>query len=337
MRAVRLHATRDLRFETVDAPLPPRPDEVTLRVTAAGICGSDLHNYATGAWISRAPSVAGHEFTGVVTAVGNDVAHVVEGQRVIVDSRHTCGTCPACLEGNGQVCDDLGFLGEKIDGGFAESVTLPARNVAPAPEGVPDRHLAMVEPLAVALHAVRRLDAPEGAEVVVTGCGPIGGLVALLLTRAGHPVRVIDLNAARVNLVCEATGAIAATLDALPRFRFAVDTTGAAPVISALVEAIAGCSRLALVGIGAAKPLLDPVHLVEREITLLGCHAYGPEFFEVAPMLPDLAPALDAFIAAEIPLEAVPDAYESLLAGDSSGLKTIIDCAVAADMSRPGE
>ncbi|MGI3167221.1 zinc-dependent alcohol dehydrogenase [Pseudooceanicola sp. 200-1SW] len=326
MRAVRLHATRDLRFETVEAPLPPAPGEVTLRVTAAGICGSDLHNYATGAWITRAPSVAGHEFTGVVTALGADVAHVSLGQCVIVDSRHICGSCPACTEGNGQVCDELGFIGEKIDGGFAEAVTLPARNVAPAPEGVPDRHLAMVEPLAVALHAVRRLDAPEGAEVVVTGCGPIGGLVTLLLTRAGHPVRVIDLNPARVALVCDATGATPAPLDALPRFRFAVDTTGAAPVISALVAQIAGCSRLALVGIGAAKPLLDPVHLVEREITLLGCHAYGPEFFDVAPLLPALAPALDAFIAAEIPLEAVPGAYDALLAGDSAGLKTIIRC-----------
>lgn len=326
MRAVRLHAARDLRFETVEAPLPPGPGEVTLAVTAAGICGSDLHNYATGAWISRAPSVAGHEFTGIVTALGAGVEHVSSGQRVIVDSRHVCGECPACREGDAQVCENLGFLGEIIDGGFAEAVTLPGRNVVAAPEGVADRHLAMVEPLAVALHALRRLDAPEGAEIVIAGCGPIGGFTALLATRMGHPVRVIERNDARAALVAEVTGAVRTDLETLPRFRHAIDTTGHAAVIGGLLERIAGCSRLALVGIGAPREVLDPVQLVEREITLLGCHAYAGEFLEIGPMLPGLAEALDAFTAACIRLEEVPAAYEALLSGSATGLKTIILC-----------
>ena len=99
MRAVRLHGVQDLRVEEIAAPAPPGPAEVTLRGTAAGICGSDLHNFRTGAWISRAPSVAGHEFTGVVTAVGADVRHVAPGDRVLVDSQHVCGVCAACRAG----------------------------------------------------------------------------------------------------------------------------------------------------------------------------------------------------------------------------------------------
>jgi len=326
MLAVRLHAKGDLRVETIDPPQPPAAGEVTLAVSAAGICGSDLHNYRTGAWISRAPSVAGHEFTGTVTAMGHGVSHVRIGDRVVVDSRCICGICPACRNGRGQVCEKLGFLGEVIDGGFAEEVTLPGRNVMKAADGVPDRHLAMAEPLAVALHALRRLASPASSRVVITGCGPIGGLVALLATREGHSVSVVDRNDRRAALVARAVGGRVATLASLAQegFRFAIDTTGHDQVIAALIQTVGSCGTLALVGIGRLGPVIDPVMLVEREITLVGCHAFGPELVEVNAMLPDLSPHLDPFIAEEIPLEAVPDAYARHLAGQVDGLKTII-------------
>lgn len=326
MRAVRLHAKGDLRVETIAAPQPPKAEELTLAVTAAGICGSDLHNFKTGAWITRAPSVAGHEFTGTVIALGHKVTHVALGDRVVVDSRYVCGSCPACLEGREHVCDRLGFLGEAIDGGFSEAVTLPGRNVMRASDGVPDRHLAMAEPLAVALHALRRLAAPVGAPVLVTGCGPIGGLVALLASREGHPVTVADRNTARAELVAQATNGKIAPSDAFPRVRHAIDTTGHADVIAALLDAIESCGTLALVGIGRSGPVLDPVRLVEREITVVGCHAFADELAKVNALLPELSMALEAFIAEEIPLEAVPDAYDRHLAGQVRGLKTIILC-----------
>lgn len=329
MRAVRLHAVKDLRVEDIDPPLPPTAGEVTLAVTAAGICGSDLHNFATGAWISRAPSVAGHEFAGTITAIGAGVTHVTLGDRVIVDSRYTCGTCAACVDGLGQVCETLGFLGEAIDGGFAEAVTLPARNVLRAPDGVPDRHLAMAEPLAVALHALRRLALPNGASLVITGCGPIGGLTALLAARFGHPVTVIDQNTARADLVAKAVAGQATSLDALAktRFRFALDTTGNAGVIAALAAAIAGAGTLGLVGIGRPDKVIDPGVMVEKELSLVGCHAFSSaDLTEIRDMLPDLSPSLDAFVAGIIPLSDVPGAYDRHLAGTVAGLKTIIDC-----------
>lgn len=326
MKAIRLHGIGDLRFEQVPAPFPPKDREVTLSVSVAGICGSDLHNYKTGTWITRAPSVAGHEFTGTVTAIGPGVDHIALGDRVVVDSRHICGTCDACLDGVGQVCPSLGFLGEVIDGGFAEAVTIPARNVIKAPEGVADRFLAMAEPLAVALHALNLMSVPDGAEIIVTGCGPIGGLVTLLATLEGHPVRIIDQNTGRTALVAEATGASVTTLEDLQghRFRFAIDTTGNAHVIRTLLHTIAGASRLGLVGIGKAAEIIDPVHLVEHEISLIGCHAFGNELAEVAAMLPEIQNHLEPFIADIIAPEAVPATYETLIAGDASGIKTLI-------------
>lgn len=328
MRAVRLHAVNDLRVESVPTPKAPAADEVTIAVSAAGICGSDLHNFKTGAWISRAPSVAGHEFTGTVTRLGEDVVHVTLGDRVVVDSRHICGRCPPCLEGRSQVCENLGFIGEVIDGGFAEAVTLPARNVLRAAEGVPDRHLAMAEPLAVALHALRRLGAPDGAPVLITGCGPIGGLVALLAARKGHPVTLVDRNERRTAIVANAVGGSVAHLGDMQRqgFRYAIETTGSEGVIDGLLDGLSGCGTVALVGIGRSGRVIDPVRLVEREITVAGCHAFGDELAEVNDLLPALSPQLDAFIAEEIPLEAVPEAYVRHLAGQVDGLKTIIAC-----------
>lgn len=332
MQAVRLYAKGDLRVEDISAPAPPGPGWVTLSVTAAGICGSDLHNYRTGAWITRAPSVAGHEFTGIVVACGADVGHVAVGARVIVDSRHSCGQCPACADGVGQVCEQLGFLGEVIDGGFAEAVTLPARNVLPAPAGVPDRHLAMAEPLAVALHALNKLAPTAGAPIVVTGCGPIGGLVALLAARAGHKVGVVDQNAQRAALVARTVGGQVLDADLFGgwRFRFAVETTGHPAVLGALMGRIAGASAIALVGIGHGGLEVQPTRLVEKELSLIGCHAFGAALAQAAARLPDLCPALDAFIAEVIDLADVPAAYARHLAGQVAGLKTIIRCGGAA-------
>ncbi|SLN15026.1 zinc-dependent alcohol dehydrogenase [Roseisalinus antarcticus] len=329
MRAVRLHAAGDLRVERIAPPVRPSDHEVTLAVTMAGICGSDLHNYRTGAWISRAPSVAGHEFTGVVTAAGPGVEHVAIGQRVIVYSRHTCGICPACRDGVGQVCADLGFLGEVIDGGFAEAVTLPGRNVLPAPD-VPDRHLAMAEPLAVALHALGLAAVPEGAGIVITGCGPIGALSALLARRMGHRVAVLDRNATRAAHVAAHTGAEVVDLDSLSgrRVRHAIETTGNPGVIRGLLGAIAGASRITLVGIGAPAAVIDPVHLVEREIALQGSRAFRTqELARIAGMLPALSAELDPFIAAEIALEDVPATFAEMTARGSDGIKTLIRCA----------
>jgi (R,R)-butanediol dehydrogenase/meso-butanediol dehydrogenase/diacetyl reductase len=182
----------------------------------------------------------------------------------------------------------------------------------------------MAEPLAVALHALHRFAPGPKALVVVAGCGPIGGLVALLAARAGHQVAVIDRNERRASLVAEAAGAQVTTLEAMAQlgFHYAIDTAGNDQVIAALVETIGGCGTLALVGIGRPAAVIDPVKLVEREITLVGCDPFGAEPVEVVA----LAAHLDAFIAEQIPLEAVPDAYARHLAGQVDGLKTIILC-----------
>jgi (R,R)-butanediol dehydrogenase/meso-butanediol dehydrogenase/diacetyl reductase len=328
MKAARLHAAGDLRVEDVPSPGEPEPGWVRLRVTAAGICGSDLHNFRTGQWISRAPSIVGHEFAGEVTAVGAGVSQLAPGDRVVADSRFWCGECPACRAGRHNVCSKLGFVGEVCDGGFADEAELPGRLLLRYDPALDPAIAAMAEPLAVALHALRRLSAPAKAPVLVAGCGPIGGLAALLLSRLGEgPVLVADRNAARADLVAEVTGASVVALDALPgdlNLRHAIDATGSVLVMAGLLDLMAGGGTLALVGISHDRLDLDPNLLVEREIALVGCHAFADELAPAVAMLGDLAPALSRFVGEEIAIDDIPAAYQRLIAGAGGGLKTIV-------------
>ena len=328
MKAVRLHAKGDLRVEEIAEPAAPSPGWVNIAVTAAGICGSDLHNYRTGQWISRSPSVPGHELIGRVVALGEGVVDLVPGDRVVADSRFWCGTCPACAAGDHHLCAKLGFVGEVCDGGFAEQTSLPRRLLHKLPESISDSVAVMAEPVAVAMHAVNRLRRDPGTAVLIAGCGPIGGLAALVLAAAGHKdIRVADRNPRRLARVCEATGARPVILDQaapIQDVRFAIEATGNTAALSSLVRCIGSGGAIALVGIMHDRIDLDPNMLVEREVSLIGCHAFRDELPDAIELLVRHAAAASQLINAEVTLADVPQVYERLITGSSDGLKTIV-------------
>jgi (R,R)-butanediol dehydrogenase/meso-butanediol dehydrogenase/diacetyl reductase len=332
MKAARLYGPGDLRVEDIAPPGAPDVGWVKLRVDVTGICGSDLHNFRTGQWISRSPSTAGHELTGTVTAIGAGVVSVAVGDRVVADSRFWCGDCVQCHGGRRHLCVSLGFVGEICDGGFAEQAVLPARLLHIIDAGLDERVAAMAEPLAVALHAVRRLPKTAGS-VLVVGCGPIGGLAALLLSRTcAGTVLVADRNQARSARVAWVTGAtivdlnrdaIAAATANAPLLA-AVEATGGIAALNQLLGVLDPGGTIAMVGIFHDRLDIDPNTLVEREIGLLGCHAFADDLPEAVRMLGELSEPLLALIDREIGLDEVPAAYQRLLAGQSDGLKTII-------------
>lgn len=332
MKAARLYGPGDLRVEDIAAPGAPEAGWVKLNVDAAGICGSDLHNFRTGQWISRVPSTAGHELTGTVVAVGEGVGTVAVGDRVVADSRFWCGECAQCLAGRRHLCASLGFVGEVCDGGFAEEAMLPARLLHVIDAALDERVAAMAEPLAVALHAVRRLPKTAGS-VLVVGCGTIGGLAALLLSRT-FPGRVLiaDRNKARCERVARVTGATIVDLDreaiaeatADAPLLAAVEATGSITALNQLLGVLGSGATVALVGIFHGRLDIDPNMLVEREIGLLGCHAFADELPDAIGMLAELSGPLISLIDREIGLDDIPAAYERLLAGQGDGLKTIV-------------
>jgi threonine dehydrogenase-like Zn-dependent dehydrogenase len=343
MRSVRLHKAGDIRFENIDFPDEPGPNEVRVAVAFAGICGSDIHNYNTGQWISRA-STAGHEFAGVIDKVGRNVKDLKAGDQIVADSRYYCDTCENCLTKDQHLCKNLGFIGEAIDGGFAEYVTLPEKLVLKCGQDTRLDIAALAEPLAVGLHALSRMEIEADQPLLIVGCGPIGALSAIAsAVTSSRPLLVSDINSDRQALVAQLANAQPMSLTDFDQFqnptgqviRNALDTTGNIGVISQLISQMTG-SKICLVGIGAGKIGLDPVELVEKENSLLGVHAFKDELKQAVELLAKYPERFRSVIGPYISLEATPKSYAQLSKGQSSGIKTMIEIAMnQAEAEKP--
>jgi (R,R)-butanediol dehydrogenase/meso-butanediol dehydrogenase/diacetyl reductase len=332
MRAVRLLGVGQLCIEEVPAPSAPPPGSVRLRVKAAGICGSDLHNFRTGRWISRLPITPGHELAAEVVEAGEGVLGLRPGMLVVADSRVPCGHCDACGAGHENICEHLGYVGEVCDGGFAEFITLPANRLLPVPPGVSAPIAALSEPLAVALHLIRRLDPLPNQPILIAGAGPVGGLASIALDHLGFgPLLILDRNAERAALVSSLSNAEVVPADdaaisaAAPNgLRYAIEATGSAAVLAQLIRMLKGGGRLGLVGLFHRECSLDWNPIIEKEIELLGCSVFQDEQTRALAMLAELAPKLEQVISSPLRLDEVPAEYERLLSGQSSVLKSIV-------------
>lgn len=177
VKACVLHAIGDLRCE--ERPLPkPGPGEVLLRVGACGVCGSDIPRvFKKGTY--KFPLIPGHEFAGVVEKVGPDSEPFWLGRKAAVFPLVPCRRCAACEIGAYAQCEDYDYLGSRCNGGFAEYVVVPAWNLLPVPMELSLEEAALVEPAAVAVHALRQAGVEVGDTVLIFGAGPIGLLLGL--------------------------------------------------------------------------------------------------------------------------------------------------------------
>jgi L-iditol 2-dehydrogenase len=202
MLTARLHGPKDLRVERVPHPGPPGSGQVLLRVLTTGICGSDLHSFLDariGDTAVTSPLILGHEFSGVVDAVGpecigGDFQPLQPGTRVAVDPAQPCHCCEPCEQGHPNLCGNLAFCGNYPYGGsFCEWMLMPARSCFPVPKSIDDESAALLEALGVALHAVDFAKLRVGYSLAILGMGPIGLLCLQLAKLAGaDPIFVTD-------------------------------------------------------------------------------------------------------------------------------------------------
>lgn len=194
MQVARLHGPRDIRIANEPPPPAPAPGEVTLAISTVGLCGSDLHMYETGRigyTIASAPFVLGHEFMGVVAAVGEDALDgghqpLKIGQRVAVEPAVPCWRCELCENGHPNLCPNHYFYGLfPEDGALRERMNVSARNCFPMPDSLSDEVGPLLETLGVAIHAVDLSKLRIGGTVAVIGAGPVGLLIARLAVLAG--------------------------------------------------------------------------------------------------------------------------------------------------------
>lgn len=324
-------------IETVETTeTAPGAGEVRIRVAYTGICGTDLH-ILHGNMDHRVtvPQAIGHEMSGTIDAIGDGVEGLEPGQAVTVMPLVWCGDCPACRAGNSHICQNLDFVGIETPGALQELWNVPASVVIPLPDGVSLAHAALVEPLAVAAHDVRRARLVSGETALVIGGGPIGQLIALVAARTGAKVIVAEPNADRRALAAangahvvdpgsENLGDIVQVLTGGAGADVVFEVAGiAATALDATAHAkVRG--RLVMVAIHPKPVLIDLQRVFWRELEILGARVYEREDFEraIALIAAGEIPA-DTLITDIVPLDATLKAFEAL--GNAQAMKVLVD------------
>lgn len=327
----------EMSLREVDPPRPA-PGEVLVRVRAAGVCGSDVHGF-TGSTGRRRPGVImGHEFCGTVEALGEGVAARAVGERVVVQPIISCGACPQCRAGRPNLCLHRRGIGWSVHGGYAEFVSVPQRNALPLPGEVGWHAGALVEPLAVALHAANLTPLEVGDTMAVLGAGPVGLLtvMALRLRGAGRVI-VSDLSPHRLELA-RRLGADelihAGEVDPVDTVRGLTGGLGADAVLEVVgvtatvrqsVQMVRSAGNVTWVGNSAPSVELPMQEVVTREITLRGAYAFVGEFGRAVELLRSGRVDVTPLIERVAPLEEGPDLIHSLARGTLDAVKVVLE------------
>ncbi|WP_321873905.1 2,3-butanediol dehydrogenase [Burkholderia ubonensis] len=352
MRALRWHGPRDLRLDEIDTPRVG-PGDVRIAVAYCGICGSDLHEYADGPHAipvdaphplsgRTAPLTLGHEFCGTVVETGADVTALRPGDRVAVEPEYRCSRCAYCRSGSYNLCVSMGFAGLMGDGGMADFAVVPAYMLHRLPDAVSFEQAAVMEPAAVALHALRRGGLRLGDACAVVGLGPVGLLLVRLAKLQGATTIVaIDVSAERLAAARRlgATHALdARTFDAAGLRDAILAATGALGVdvsfeaaglpatFEAAMQALRKGGRLVMVGL-MPRAGFDAFRAVNDELTFTASvgyrHAYEPLLRLVASGALDLTSIVTRTVSLE---DAVAEGFDTLLA-DRAQIKILVSPA----------
>lgn len=334
MRGVVIHAPGDLRVEELpDQPLGAH--DVRIGIEAGGICGSDLHYFnhgGTGTIRLREPMVLGHEVAGTIAAVGGAVSTVAAGTRVVVNPSRACGRCRYCQQGLQNHCTDMRFIGSAmrfphVQGGFRQTLVMDEAQAVPIAAHVTAGEAAMAEPLAVCLHAVGRAGPLPGRRVLVTGCGPIGGLAVLAARQAGAgeivaaDVQDFPLETARsagadviVNTARDADALAELARDGGP-FDVLIEASGNAGALRGGLVHLHPRGVVVQLGLGGDVPL--PINaVVTREIEVRGSFRFHAEFGQAVDLMNRGRIDVKPFVTATLPFRQANEAFA--LANDRS-------------------
>jgi len=280
MKSVAVTGTQQLTM--LHTPIPDcGPEDVLVRVAFCGICGSDVPRYFDGA-VHGFPQVLGHEFSGTIAAVGENVTDVRPGDRVAVAPLVPCHACGQCRAGHPSLCPRYSFIGSRQQGALAEYVRVPAANVVLVGD-LPLRVAALVEPLTVALHAIELVGVRPGQDAAVLGSGVIGLMSVISLRAKGaRTVTVVDVNPWVLEVAKRfgATYAIdSSRTDPMEHFAavgapdLVIESAGAAPTRRLALEVAAKNGAVVFVGTPTTDLTLDPdtfEHILRKELTLRG-------------------------------------------------------------------
>ncbi len=350
MQAAVLHGIRDLRLETRDIPMPAA-NQVQVKITNVGVCGSDLHYYTDGHighYVVNSPLILGHESAGIVSAIGSGVKTLKVGDRVSLEPGVTCGTCYHCKRGRYNLCPDVVFMATPpIHGALTEYVVWREDFVFKIPDSVSLEAAALLEPLAVGVWAVQRSGIGMGASVAIFGGGAIGCTTLQAAKAAGATtIIVIDLEPFRLEFakelgathtinaqeggVLEQIRAITESLNGLSGASAGVDaafeTAGALVTCRQTIQAVRSGGVAVLVGLPPESMVsLDIVSAASREVDIRGQFRYANCYPAALALLSSGRVNLDKMITQRFGLAQAKEAFEFADAEKKQSLKVMIE------------
>lgn len=327
-------------IEFIEVPKPKaKPGEVLCRIERIGICGSDIHVYHGKHPFTSYPVTQGHEVSGVVEELGEGVKELYVGQKVTIQPQVVCGQCHPCRHGKYNLCEKLKVMGFQTTGLAAHFVAVDAKKVTPLPDSMSFDEGAMIEPLAVAVHAVGRAGNPDGLDMVVLGAGPIGILVAQAAKGLGaRRVMITDISSVRlekaaqcgvdftVNTTEEDFGAALLRCFGPDKADVIFDCAGNNITIGQAIGHARKGSTLILVAVFADTAQVDLAVLNDHELDLNTSMMYRDEDYkEAIRLVKEKKVSLAPLVSAHFPFEKYLDAYRYIEENRETTMKVMID------------
>ena len=310
-----------------EAPVPdPAPGEALVKVTACGICGTDL-KINEGHYLGSLPMTPGHEFAGVVEALGEGVTHLSPGDRVAVNPNLPCHRCTFCRRGTPHLCENAQAVGVTRPGGFAEYCSAPAGLLVPVPGDLPLRLAAMMEPVSCCLHGIDLAGIEPGDEVILLGGGSIGLILMQLARAAGATFTAIseprpEKRELAVNLGADVAvepseiGEVAASLPG-GGARVVIECAGLTGVAKQTLELVRSGGTVLLFGVCPPEETIDvePYEIFHREITIRGCYTNPFTDTRSLALLESGRVIVEPLISHAFPIEKVAEGIEAVREG----------------------
>lgn len=329
MRALVIQEPGRLVVGDLTDPIP-RSGEVLVRVQACGVCGTDLHIYE-GSYVGDYPVVPGHEFAGVVEAVGEDVTRFRAGDRVAVEPNLPCNNCAACLSNRQNFCEHWRAIGVTMPGAMAELVVVPEQAAFAVGDLEPEV-AAFVEPLSCVLHGVRKLTVEPGSRVAVIGAGPIGLLLARTLLALGATrLGFAERNPARRDFAESAGSTIEAVADDASRLEadawdIVVDATGAAAAMASALSLARPGGQVLWFGVPGSDATIEfePFQVFRKGLSIHGSFTSVRNSLEAIELLASGRVRVDDLVSHRVALDEVEDAMRMLAGGASDARKIMV-------------
>lgn len=337
MKQALMTAPGNITIRDIEAP-KPGPGEVLLRIQRIGVCGSDVHVFHGMHPYTSYPVVQGHEYSASIEALGQGVQGLSPGMKVTSLPQIVCGECAPCQRGDEHICDNLKVEGFQAPGCAQELWATAAEKIVPLPDHFSYEQGALVEPLAVAAHAVARAGNLEGHNVAVLGAGPIGNLVGQVARAEGAKVLITDLSDYRLAVAreCGLTSISNATEESLEEaseqsfglegFDMAFECVGVEDTMTAAVENIQKGGTIIVVGVFGEKPRLDLGLVQDRELNLRGTLMYQrPDYERAVELIASGQVITDPLFSRHFGLDEYQAAYEFIDSQRDRTMKVFID------------